>query len=317
MPKFALWAAALIGVAAITGSCQRKKKAKKQEARTVELSRPNLPVMILGEKLIDAGKKPRARLRYRFGSASELPLQVGAVVRIEETIDGKKKPPKVLPAVTTSFHLSTTKAAPNHVEVSVAPARIAQNADPEAKKVAEHLLSRYRKLVAGKDHQLSTTDRGLLGQQPIVPETRDASSRVLIGALIDMVIPLPEQPIGVGARWELVRTVPRATTNVKQTIQYELIALHGDRLTVRVSGKRVGERQALDAAGLPLGTTAELFALRATIDGSLIVDLKQPAAVGGSFVRTDALHTRASRGTEIISDYFSESESTITLSAKR
>ena len=84
------------------------------------------------------------------------------------------------------------------------------------------------------------TDRGWMGSlesdssAALPPETAVALSH--IAAMIrQLPVPLPEEPVGVGARWEVTETVRFLGVRMVQTSAYELLEREGNRVKVHVA----------------------------------------------------------------------------------
>ena len=49
----------------------------------------------------------------------------------------------------------------------------------------------------------------------------------------NLTVPLPEEAVGVGAKWEMKKTTKVQTTSVEQAAVYDLASVEGDRASVK------------------------------------------------------------------------------------
>ncbi len=120
-----------------------------------------------------------------------------------------------------------------------------------------------------------------------------------------MAPPMPEEPVGVGARWSAVSTVRASGVSIQQTATMELVERSGDRVRIRssiVQRLAGGPQRVPGPAGVTVRITsiqttgtAELrmrmssLAIRST--GTVESDIRSEATVGGRTQRSD-IHMR-------------------------
>jgi hypothetical protein len=105
---------------------------------------------------------------------------------------------------------------------------------------------------------------------------RQAVEEALV-ATLQRSVTLPTEPIGVGARWQAVRTVNAGAT-VRQTIIATLTAREGDRLTIDYS---VDESPVDAAFRLPDGGVLTIESYSMTGTGSVVIDLARGVPISG------------------------------------
>lgn len=121
-------------------------------------------------------------------------------------------------------------------------------------------------------------DRGRLGPVAFADgagETTDATQRLLA-----LVVQLPAEPVGIGAKWRAVDVLRQRPAIVKQTTTYTLLARTATTLRLGVEIVRNGQPQTVTDAALPAGTDAELVTLHRSLTGTLEVDLGRPVPAG-------------------------------------
>ncbi len=322
----------LVGICLIFESlslsgCQRKKKRPTETKRTIVIKtgQPKPPIRILREEVISHGDIPQILLRYKKTSQSSKRIVQRASATLTDTVDGVRTQPTILPTILTGFDVEWKSGKDFMIVVAGTPAQILTETTTNAKAIAiaELNLRRYRGHLANRQVEIEISPRGELGFAHAVHAVHAINDRRVadnerefLSALVDAVVVLPKTPVGVGARWKLIRAIPKGLNTAKQTVNYELTRMDGNRLWLKVTLETIGERQPIDIAELPIGATAELFAMKALSRGTVIVELDQLLPIQASYQRNDAIHIRVSQGELILRDHFSESQSNIELSAK-
>ncbi|MBB4136869.1 hypothetical protein [Gordonia humi] len=124
----------------------------------------------------------------------------------------------------------------------------------------------------------------LMPKQESGSPARSALEQSFSGAL-DQSVPLPTEPVGVGARWQSVRTISAAAT-IKRTTTVTLAERTGDILQLDVA---VDETPVDSVFRIP-GSAQTLTIARYSMAGSgrITVDLKRILPVGGSLTTKGA-----------------------------
>ena len=110
-----------------------------------------------------------------------------------------------------------------------------------------------------------------------------AGVEITANAVSDATVAWPAEPIGVGARWTVTRTIDDAVAPTR-VVTYELTALDGDVATVRSETTAPEPAATLDAPaadGGP-GVTLEVDTYEVTGSGELTVDLRAALPVDGT-----------------------------------
>ena len=306
-PKMArrwVWLAA--AAVALSAGCQRDRENKRHRRRAAEVHKPPPPIRVLHETVIKRGAEPHRLLRYQAAAGVEHIHRRAVTAEVSEIKNGEKQPLEKLPEVTTRFVLSWRSPGLLAVDVGEPSGDSAGDARVQT--------ARFRALLAGKEATLELSERGLIGDVGGLG-TREAR-RELAAALVDSIIPLPEVPVGVGARWRVIRAVPRANTAVKHRATFTIESIEGDRLVIAVEQLTIGERQPIDLPAAS-GAVSELLALRVSQAGELVIDLSAPTAVSGNLERADTIHLRTTRQQKTLRDYFAQSESRVELATEK
>ncbi|MEZ4368472.1 MAG: hypothetical protein R2939_19660 [Kofleriaceae bacterium] len=235
--------------------------------------------------LLVPGAAPRARLRYR-----PAPMTLTAAVRVAtRRVDQLGTPARQLPTTTTGFEItSATELSPGHHRLALRalPAAVEGGAAVEAAAAAEGYLARWRRELERRRLDVDIDDRGQIEQVTFVDDpggdrsaaARDDVWQTLLGAWI----PLPEEPIGVGATWRATTILRQGSAVVKQTATYELLERADDRWVIGTRVLRIGDQQATVDPSLPAGTVADLVALLRETTGPVELTPASPFPPGAA-----------------------------------
>lgn len=83
---------------------------------------------------------------------------------------------------------------------------------------------------------------------------------------------LPEEAIGVGAKWETKTKAKTQGVNADQTVTYELVSLEGDQLTLRSTVTETASSQKMDSPMMP-GMKVDLNKFTSTGSGTTVQEL--------------------------------------------
>jgi hypothetical protein len=151
-------------------------------------------------------------------------------------------------------------------------------------------------------------DRGQLGPVSFGDgqgETTDATQRLLA-----LVVQLPAEPVGIGAKWRAVDVLRQRPAIVKQTVTYTLLARTETTLQLAVEIVRNGQPQTVTDAALPAGTAAELQTLHRTLNGTIEVDLARPIPTG-TLALDARLHLRLAPASGAVQEQMFEDTGTV------
>ncbi|MFW5879085.1 MAG: hypothetical protein ACOCVR_04620 [Myxococcota bacterium] len=89
-----------------------------------------------------------------------------------------------------------------------------------------------------------------------------------------MTMPLPEEPVGIGAKWAMTQTVTMNGLTFEQRSEMTLRERDGDRLVVETEISQTAARQQVDNPQLPPGATMHVNRMQGSSGGVSYVDLK-------------------------------------------
>src|SRR5262245_18597945 len=88
--------------------------------------------------------------------------------------------------------------------------------------------------------------------------------------------PLPEEPVGVGARWRATTVLELGGITAEQRYEYTVESIDGSQVELRVKLRQTAEPQDFDPPGARKGDQYRLLSLRTTGKGATTFDATQP-----------------------------------------
>ena len=95
----------------------------------------------------------------------------------------------------------------------------------------------------------------------------------IASSLDNMVTPLPEEAVGVGARWEVRQGLAASGTSMFQKAVFEVVSIDGKVVTLKVTGEQTAPPQAMSNPAFPPGTEASLQKATGAISGTMTMRL--------------------------------------------
>ncbi|MDX2088349.1 MAG: hypothetical protein SFX73_10890 [Kofleriaceae bacterium] len=245
--------------------------------------------------LLDAGTGPKSSLRYAHRGTATFLSETHLTSR--RLADGTWSAAQPITPIRSGFVITVGERAPT-MRARALPGELlgAPTSDATA------FLAAW-KAIEGRELSLELDRRGLLGKivfadDPKNQRSREANDEV-VQRLLTVFVPVPEEPVGVGATWRVITVLRQAPAVVRQTATYKLLGRGPDGWQIGVEILRFSGPQALDES-------LELVALVRKLSGTLVVDPGHPLPTG-ELAFESTLHVRVSdrargRREEIVED---------------
>lgn len=265
-------------------------------ATTLDLPAPR----VRSFELLAPGKAPRQALRYGAEAGERL---LGVAVRVDtREFTGKSWTPwGTLPEIRYGLALGREAGqaalAVRGLDVEIGqPAAAAPDVATYVTRVTEEMAGRYRSQVQGRRASATIDARGRIELvEPTAGEPAPGAHtrREMLQILAESVVPLPEEPVGVGARWQVTMLLGRGAAMVNQVATYELLGIDkSGAWRIRATLAQDGEQQLVTAPELPAGVTAELVALVWRAQGELQVSPAALTPLAGKLTIEYRVHSR-------------------------
>lgn len=254
--------------------------------------------------VLDTGAEPRSELRIAVEAGDAAVMKLTQSQTIEQRFNGEAVPGAggVTTAATTDITVESAEDGVYQVTSITSGSEVIEAPSPGAAAQAEAAMAE----LVGIGNRLTLDDRGrVLASEAIGLDGIDnaMAEQLLEGTTSDQIAsPLPDEAVGVGARWEVVQRIPLAGLEIEQVSVYELVSIDGSVVELAVTGsQRVPAGSIMDAQGIP----AEVVAWDLAITGTVIQDLT--SLVPMSTVEVSGTQSFLADGLEIEQDLLTTS----------
>jgi hypothetical protein len=263
------WLTVLLLIACGTSKSERDKKVADKPATTattprpVEIAEPAIKLpRELAFEVLDPGKGERAALRYALEAANST-FVTRIALTSRELVDGTWR--------------DASKQPVQIIELSVA-------VDPSGALTVRPLSGAVDASILDKSFALTLDARGRLGN------VHDVSSDELVQRLLATVIPVPDEPVGDGARWRVVTALRQQQAVLKQTATYTLVSRR-PTWKIAVDIQRLAEPQRIG--------DVELVAIVRKLAGTVEIDPTRPLPKTGKLSVESTVHVRGVGATPV------------------
>lgn len=235
-------------------------------------------------KLLDAGVEPRKTLRLAPAKGHKSSAAMVVVMETTTEIGGFPIPPQKLPTQRLTFDYEVKDVAPSGDVTYTFKIRKAtmEDVDDVMPMIAESLRSTLESL-EGLEGTSVVTNRGLPRSTELkLPEKASPQARQTFAnmrqSFQNFAAPLPEEPVGVGARWTAATEVDVAgAMKVGQKMEYALAAFEKEAVRLKVTAEQTAGEQELGGAQGAAAMKAKLLSLRSAGQGETLADLRDVA----------------------------------------
>jgi hypothetical protein len=270
MPRNVIAVAALLltGVAGLGGVAS----AQTDPATTTTAAQTPPKVVVT-----DRGAAPRTALRYSLAPGPERDSQLLLKTTITQRAGGKSRR-VVTPPITLGLATQVTgpgAAGGTEVAFEFRSVKVNPRNDPDTASRIQDAIEP----IVGTAIVVTLSDRGeAIASTASLPENLSPNASAIIQQVVDqartLTVPLPDEPVGRGARWDATERVAVNGLEVTQTAHYRVQSLDGDKVRLRVSiAQHAGRQTTTDPES---GTEVELLNSNATGGGNSTLSLSGP-----------------------------------------
>lgn len=229
--------------------------------------------------LASPGAEPRTRLRYRIAADHKSAMLMTMAVGVSVNVAGMSMPAMEMPVMKMTANLTVTGVAPNgDVTYEVAFTGMSAEALPG---MDPSMVAMMQAAAAGITQLRATAivnDRGINRDMKVdLDKITDPSLRMSLGSLSSsiesMSTPLPEEAVGVGARWEVRQVVRANDAHTFQRIECELVSIEGAVVNLRAKIEQNTPPQVINNPMLPAGASMEIEKMTGSGSGTLAIRL--------------------------------------------
>ena len=227
-------------------------------------------------EVLDTGTAPRQELRLRLVQGARATIALTVDLNVTQQSAGTDQALNG-PPVTETVEFTVGKVQDDHGEISFRFTDVAVDRTGSGLTDAEYLtVTADAQALIGLGGRGQVTDRGVFSDLTYDDATDlnpavQSSLRQFEGQVDTLTPTLPEEALGVGARWQSADTITASGISVDQVTTYEITELTAEQVSYTAVVKQSAAAQDADLADLPAGTTARL--LSADLTGSATATL--------------------------------------------
>ena len=240
--------------------------------------------------LLSPGDEPRKPLRYVFHAGNKESATMDMRMVLSLTLDGAKKDMPTAP-VAMSVSLVQQSILPSgnlDYKFTLDSIDIPKDADPG--------FAQYRTILRqleGTAGDMEVTPQGKAESRGIKapPGASDQIAEIteqLVGALRDMMVPLPDEPVGKGAKWQVTGPFPVKPVVAARTTTCTLTKIAGTKGTVDAIEEVNGPAQSITTPG---GQRADLQSMKGSGTRTASFDLTKLAPTSTWSLTADSVQT--------------------------
>ena len=234
--------------------------------------------------LLDEGQGTKEPLRLAPAVGNQMELGADLTIQVTMEVDGQTMPNPGFPSVAMVLGVEVIDVDPGtgHITYNITYDTIelgtASEFPDEARAAINGVFQELKnlKLVLVGDNRgrvLEATVDAPDDLNPFLVQMLDSLSQ----SMKQVSAPLPEEAVGIGARWSITGAITTGGLTFDQTATYELVERTGDRFTVAVTVEQTAEPQSIGESAL----SVQITDYSATGNGNMVMDLAYPIPVSG------------------------------------
>jgi Family of unknown function (DUF6263) len=221
---------------------------------------PTTPTQPAQLQLLTPGTQPRQELRLKPQANTKQLMTITTNMDIANSLAGQATPKIKTPATVMKMEVLVTQVDGNgdiHSKFTYTEGDVVADASV-APEILEAVRSSIKKMV-GLNGTLITDNRGQVKTSNItLPEDIDPMTKTFLTQLSNsfgqMSSPVPQEAVGVGAKWRVSNQLKISSINMNQNAIYELVSLKDNVATFNVTVEQQANAQDLTLPGIPAGS---------------------------------------------------------------
>jgi len=245
-------------------------------------------------ELIDAGAEPRAPLRYLLNKDMKEVMTMDMTISMGMEVGGMQQPTNLMPTIRMVIALEGQEITEEgDLKYGMEFTKIEVLGDDDSDPAMVDAMEAAMVEVVGLTGWAIVDDRGVTKDVGFtVPE--DAGPAVVAqldqmkSQMNQLASPLPEEPVGVGAKWRVTQHIENGGMSLTQQATYTLEERLGESVKMSLTLSQNALPQNLQLPTLPPGTTARLTFLESQGSGTVSLDVTRMVPESDMTVRMKA-----------------------------
>ncbi len=246
-------------------------------------------------QILDYGAEPRTPLRYKFAVGKTERMTMEMTMNMATEVNGKLTPATTMPPTRTTMLLRVAEVAADgtarlEFETQSTESPVGQVVGQANQAVLDRTLAGLSMLKGWyrTDTRGSVLDMGMTLPEGMVPDMAKPIMDEMMNEASDALQQLPDEALGIGARWQVMQKLDIAGVKISQGQEYTLRSRNGSR--VELATRIV---QPPDAASTTLAPGITMQSVT-TGSGTTVIDLNGISPTMTMEVNTTATMSSAS-----------------------
>jgi hypothetical protein len=273
-------------------------------------------------RLLEPGRAPLKALRYRAKAGQTVHMSMSMKMGMAMKLGGQALPSTPVPEMRCGIDLKVTEVTPKgDMKYEFEYSSFEVVADPAAPPAVVNAMRDAVGTVKGLRGHGVTNSRGFTQEARIdVPPGANPQIKQIIESLQQSMkqfsAPLPEEPVGAGARWETTYVLEQRGIRIDQVAKMEVKSIEGERLNFAFTLSQSAPPQRITSPDLPATARMDLVSLASKGEGTSVVDLGGLIAAAASLKMQMAMAMRMQMGEQKPQDIESSMDMTMNLTSR-
>lgn len=220
-------------------------------------------------KVIEAGAEPKRALRYKFKAGASETVEMDMKMSMTMAMGAQGAPKVDLPTIRTILRIDVADVSPEgDMHCTFRTEKVEVKNDAKLDSALRSKLETDLAGLIGSHGKSRVTSRGVASEMDFelpanAPATLQSQLDSMRDTMRNMYVPLPEEAVGKGAKWDVSSRVPVSGAMMDTKITYSLLSLAADSATADVKvALSAPANQPMKLAALPPGAAATLLSLQ-------------------------------------------------------
>lgn len=237
-------------------------------------------------KLLQPGGEPRNALRLHPKQGDKKTAAMTVKMAMAMNMGGTEVPMK-LPAMNMTMDTTVDSVKPDgdiQYNLVISDVSVAEEAEANSAVVDQmkNILGNLKGLTGTGVMSSRGISKSVAMKMPAGADPQMATMmEQMKETMAHMSSPLPEQPVGPGAKWEVKMPIKSQGMTMNQTTTVELVSVDGDKLATKNAIIQTAAPQKIENPAMP-GLKIDLVKMNGTGSGDVSMDLNQILPVSGN-----------------------------------
>lgn len=239
-------------------------------------------------RLLEPGAEPRSDLSYALVKGSNHKMLMAMDMSMGMKVQGQTLPATALPRMSMGLDAAAVdKSGAGEFKIDSHLKTVSVDANGGQQEQMAKALRPQLELMKGLSMVYWVNPKGhvhdvKIGMPPGMPPAAQQLLNGMSQSFESMVTPLPAEPVGVGAKWQVLSRTSTGGADLLQTATYTLKARKGQTATLEVKLTQLAASDTIQTPQMPAGMVARVKGFSSGGSGTTQVDLKSVAPESGT-----------------------------------